>query len=149
MRGCIDWFLSSRQDKNVVKNKHFFESLYNLCVQIISVRVHSKMMQPRSLFRRVRIRGLEMFVFSENLTCFVFLKHPFWDSPFCLITNDFTDYSPSPLSQPKEWYKYRTNKRIQVIINFYIFRWVHRFFYIILTYIIKLKTTQAKSEGIT
>ena len=28
---------------------------------------------------------LEMFVFSENLTCFVFLKQPFWDSPFCLI----------------------------------------------------------------
>ena len=25
--------------------------------------------------------------FSENLTCFVFLKHPFWDSPFCLITD--------------------------------------------------------------
>ena len=26
--------------------------------------------------------------FSENLTCFVFFKHPFWDSPFCLITDD-------------------------------------------------------------
>ena len=25
--------------------------------------------------------------FSENLACFVFLKHPFWDSPFCLITD--------------------------------------------------------------
>ena len=30
-----------------------------------------------------------MFVFSENSTCFVFLKHPFWDSPFCLITDEF------------------------------------------------------------
>ena len=27
--------------------------------------------------------------FSENLACFVFLKHLFWDSPFCLITDDF------------------------------------------------------------
>ena len=27
--------------------------------------------------------------FSENLACFVFLKHPFWDSPFFLIT-DYT-----------------------------------------------------------
>ena len=26
--------------------------------------------------------------FSENFTCFVFLKHPFWDSPFCLITDE-------------------------------------------------------------
>ena len=25
--------------------------------------------------------------FSENLMCFVFMKHPFWDSPFCLITD--------------------------------------------------------------
>ena len=25
---------------------------------------------------------------TENLACFVFLKHPFWDSPFWLITND-------------------------------------------------------------
>ena len=26
--------------------------------------------------------------FSENLVCFVFLRHPFWDSPFCLITDE-------------------------------------------------------------
>ena len=26
--------------------------------------------------------------FSENLACFVFLELPFWDSPFCLITDD-------------------------------------------------------------
>ena len=30
---------------------------------------------------------LTPFPFSENLACFVFLKHPFWDSPFCLITD--------------------------------------------------------------
>ena len=28
-------------------------------------------------------------VFSENLTCFVFLKHPFLDPPFCPITDKF------------------------------------------------------------
>ena len=26
--------------------------------------------------------------FSKNLACLVFLKHPFWDSPFSFITND-------------------------------------------------------------
>ena len=26
-------------------------------------------------------------VFSENLVSFVFLKHPLWNSPFCIITN--------------------------------------------------------------
>ena len=28
-----------------------------------------------------------MFVFQKNLACFVVLKHSFWDSPFCLITD--------------------------------------------------------------
>ena len=27
---------------------------------------------------------------SENLACFVFLKHPFWYSPFCLITDEIS-----------------------------------------------------------
>ena len=26
--------------------------------------------------------------FLDNLVCFVFLKHPFWDPTFCLIAND-------------------------------------------------------------
>ena len=30
--------------------------------------------------------------FSENLECFAFLKHPFWDSPFCLITHDMNSF---------------------------------------------------------
>ena len=31
-------------------------------------------------------QGLRNFRFSENLACFVFSKHLFWDSHFCLIT---------------------------------------------------------------
>ena len=27
---------------------------------------------------------------SKILACFTFLKHPFWDSPFCLITDELT-----------------------------------------------------------
>ena len=34
-------------------------------------------------------QGVRNVCFSENLACFVFLKHPFWDSPFCLITDVF------------------------------------------------------------
>ena len=34
--------------------------------------------------------GVRNVSFSENLACFVFLKHPFWDSPFCLITYDLS-----------------------------------------------------------
>ena len=32
-------------------------------------------------------QGVKTVRFSENLTCFVFLKHPFSDLPFCLITD--------------------------------------------------------------
>ena len=34
------------------------------------------------------LQGVRKVRFSENLACFVFLKHPFWDSPFCFITNE-------------------------------------------------------------
>ena len=30
----------------------------------------------------MRIRGIRNNCFSENVRCFVFLKHPFWDLPF-------------------------------------------------------------------
>ena len=33
-------------------------------------------------------QGVRNVRFSENLACFVFLKHPFLDSPFCLITDE-------------------------------------------------------------
>ena len=32
-------------------------------------------------------QGVRNVRLSEGLACFVFLKHPFWDSPFCLITD--------------------------------------------------------------
>ena len=37
--------------------------------------------------RMCSYQGVKNVHFSENLACFVFLKPPFWDSPFCLITN--------------------------------------------------------------
>ena len=36
----------------------------------------------------VAYQGVRNVNFSENLACYVFLKHPFWDSPFCLITDE-------------------------------------------------------------
>ena len=41
--------------------------------------------------RTCAYQGVRNVGFSENLACFVFLKHPFWDSPFCLITNDLSN----------------------------------------------------------
>ena len=36
-------------------------------------------------------QGVRNVRFSENLTCFVFLKHSFWDSPFSLITDELIE----------------------------------------------------------
>ena len=33
-------------------------------------------------------QGVISVYFSEDLVCFGFLKHPCWDSPFCLITDE-------------------------------------------------------------
>ena len=52
---------------NFPKNKHFL---------------------PLICTRTCDYQGVGIVRFSENLACIVFLKHPFWDSPFCLITDD-------------------------------------------------------------
>ena len=56
--------------------------------------------KARQIFRKanisyplIRIRtcayqGVKNVRFSEILACFIFLKHPFPDSPFCLIIDD-------------------------------------------------------------
>ena len=36
-------------------------------------------------------QGVRNVCFPENLACFLFLKHPFWDSLFCLITADILE----------------------------------------------------------
>ena len=59
--------------------------------------------KTRQIFRKMNIsyplirtrtyQGVRNVRFSENLAWFVFLKHLFWDSRFCLITNDWNYYS--------------------------------------------------------
>ena len=52
------------------------------CIQ--SKSLYSVWIQENSAYQGVRnVR------FFENLAYFVFLKHPFWDSLFCLITDDW------------------------------------------------------------
>ena len=50
---------------------------------------------PPDTYQGVNVR------FSENLACFVFLKHLFWDLPFCLITNNM-------------WNKYTNNETMKI-----------------------------------
>ena len=47
----------------------------------------------------VHVKGVRNVHFSENLACFVFLKHPFWDSPFCLIADELIRKSFANISE--------------------------------------------------
>ena len=38
-------------------------------------------------------QGIRIVLFSENLACFIFLKHPFWDLSFCPVTEDIHCHS--------------------------------------------------------
>ena len=44
--------------------------------------------KARQIFWKANISYQRNVRFSENLACFVFMKHPFWDSLFCLITGE-------------------------------------------------------------
>ena len=41
--------------------------------------------------------------FSENFACFVFLKHPFWESSFCLITDNVREIAKTWEKMKKTW----------------------------------------------
>ena len=106
------WFLKNVKDKFVklIPNLlHFFPwqlkkyvLLQHFVVNKAKGRISKRVFQKnkaRQIFRKTNISypdthtyvcvsGVRNVRFSENLACFVFLKHPFWDSPFCLINDD-------------------------------------------------------------
>ena len=63
--------------------------------------------KARQIFRKTNISyplmGVRNVRFSENLACFVFVKHPFWDSPFCLITDALVLDVPFPVPSLDNW----------------------------------------------
>ena len=102
----ISWFL------NILCFNSFGKSwgkLYRKCIIVgnkVKGRVSKRVFQEnkaRQIFRKTNIsyplirtrtcayQGVRNVPFSENLTCFVFLKHPFWGSPSCLITDVILD----------------------------------------------------------
>ena len=46
---------------------------------------HDKISEKTNISYPQRVRNV---CFSEILACFAFLKHPFWDSPICLIPDE-------------------------------------------------------------
>ena len=64
--------------------KRFFQE--NKVRQIIR---KTNISYPLIRTRTCACQGLRNVRFSEKLACFVFFKNQFWDSPFCLITNEY------------------------------------------------------------
>ena len=50
---------------------------------------HAKFSKNEHFLPLVCVSGRINVRYSENLACFVFLKHLFWDSPFCLISFEY------------------------------------------------------------
>ena len=63
--------------KKLITNKQL--NFYQLTSEVTIHRTHSTY---------VCVSGVRNIWFSENLARFVFLKHPFSDLPFCLITDE-------------------------------------------------------------
>ena len=62
---------------------------------------HAKFFKKRTFLtpwyahvRTCAYQGVRNVRFLENLAYFIFLKHPFWDSPFCLITDQLCVIPP-------------------------------------------------------
>ena len=49
---------------------------------------------PLMRTRTCAYQGVRNVRFSENLACFVFLKHPLWNSTFCRITDEWSSLIP-------------------------------------------------------
>ena len=63
---------------------------------------------------RCHIPSRERLENWKNLTCFVLLLLPFWNSPFCLITDEFLYFFP--FFQHLKFLKYIANETLKVII---------------------------------
>ena len=98
------WFMKCW---NLLYRKSEFMNWTGFCFLIVVNKVKGRISKwvfqekkPRHIFRKTNIsyplihtrtcayQGVRNVRFSENLAGFVFLKHPFWDSPFFLITDD-------------------------------------------------------------
>ena len=95
----LDWLFTTVSNRSRQFNQNIHNSKERFC--LLSSKLILKPRQNKSLILRPMKHVLLAFLsnivgyktkgricFSEVLACFAFLKHSFWDSPFCLITND-------------------------------------------------------------
>ena len=57
-------------------------------MKVVGNKVKGRILKRKTNTRTCAYQGVRNVRFSENLARFVFLKHPFWDMSFCLITDE-------------------------------------------------------------
>ena len=112
---CISWYTtilsegspSSNWAISIIAELFYLEVIFWSLVRFVGNKAKGRISKRafeenkvRQIFRKTDIsyplirtrtcgyQGVRNVRFSENLACFVFFKHPFWDSPFCLITDE-------------------------------------------------------------
>ena len=83
---CRIWDHAEADPQRWTVKKVFLKFLQNL-QECSCVRVSYSIKFQTSGICLCAYQGVRNVRFSENLACSVFLNHPFWDSPFCLITD--------------------------------------------------------------
>ena len=73
---------------------------------------------------RTCVSGGKNVDFSENLACFIFLKYPFWDQPFCLITDEmkivFAVIFTKKLNQYQDFSKIKDSPAFPIIGAYFL-----------------------------
>ena len=85
----FNWISSVIRQKGESQNGCFKETKHTKFSEkqtFLTTRKHTTPNFPKNELFLINV------CFSENLVCFVFLKRPFWDSPFGLITDDITKF---------------------------------------------------------
>ena len=131
--------ISQNSQENICASKSTTPNVGNKVKGRISKRVFQES-KARQIFRKTSIsypltrtcayQGIRNVCFSEILACFAFLKHPFWDSPFCLVTDDNTYYSSMVKIIISKVYWILSFKTFYIYFNFYFFYlFIHLFYF--------------------
>ena len=102
----VEWKRTRRNHYQIVLLAIFDWRHLKWCTEFVGNKVKGRISKrlfqenkARQIFRKTNIscplirtpQRVGDVRFSKNLACFVFLKHPFWDSPFCLITDELIE----------------------------------------------------------
>ena len=90
---CQNHHISSKRVFRENKARQIFRktNISYLVIQNKARQILRKTNTSYPLIRTCTYHRVKNVRFSENLACFVFLKHPFWDWPFCHITDDLVE----------------------------------------------------------